>query len=392
MSNEARELGQECTRRVDAGRLRGYSVALVEDLVQSGYRQLGELVAGRSALVVTTPTVEGLYARSAFHSLRQVNPRTDLLVLDCSESSKSPETLLGICRRAAENGLDRKGLLIGIGGGVCTDLVTLAASLIRRGVDYVKVPTTLVGQVDAGIGVKGAVNFAGRKSFLGCFAPPLHVMIDPEFLSTLPLRLVRCGFAEILKVALARDAELLVLVERYWSGVDRPPAESPAALRDIVWRSTLGLLAELEANLYEDRSPERLADLGHTFSPALETSSGHSLHHGEAVAIDIALSAVLATQLGLLRSADQERILGVLRAVGLPLWHPLLTEELCWSSLNEAAVHRAGRPNLVLPVAIGAATFVREIEAIAARDLRASLAALRGAVDQEAAGSARSPA
>jgi 3-dehydroquinate synthase len=362
-----------CARRVSADRLREYTVALVDDLIGSGYRHLRELVGSRGALVVTTPMVAALYGRSAFEALGRGNAHVGLLVIESSEDAKSTEAVLEICRRAAEQGLDRKGLLIGIGGGVCTDLVTLAASLIRRGVDYVKVPTTLTGQVDAGIGIKGAVNFAGRKSFLGCFTPPVHVLVDPAFLETLPIRMIRSGFAEVVKVAVAYDAGLLQLVERY---TEEPTG---AGLRDIVWRTTVVLLEDLEPNLYEDRGSERLADLGHTFSPSLETSSHHGLHHGEAVAIDMALSASLATRLGLLSPADRDRILGVLRAVGLSIWHPLLTEELCWSSLREAVVHRAGHPNLVLPVAIGQATFLKRIEAVSAQDLRASLQFLRDA-------------
>ena len=363
----------ELTRRVSANRLREYSVSLVEDLVRSDYRHLREVVGSRRALVVTTPTVAELYGRAAFEALARGNAHVGLQVIACDEQSKSAEVVFEICRRAAEHGLDRKGLLVGMGGGVCTDLVTMAATLIRRGVDYVKVPTTLIGQVDAGIGIKGAINFAGRKHYLGCFTPPIHVAIDPVFLETVPARLIRSGFAEIIKVAVACDGGLMQLVERYLAEPTGP------RMREIVWRTSVVLLDDLEPNLFEDRSTERLADLGHTFSPLLEKASEYELHHGEAVAIDIAFSSVLATRLKLLSEPDRDRILVTLRAAGLAVWDPLLTEELCWSSLTEAAAHRAGNPNLVLPVAIGQATFLRRIDAVSEDDIRASLELLRDA-------------
>jgi 3-dehydroquinate synthase len=127
------------------------------------------------------------------------------MVLHCNEATKSVEQVLRVCERARQVGLDRSGLLIGIGGGICTDIVTVAASWIRRSIRYIRVPTTLVGQADAGIGIKGAVNFSQKKSYLGCFHPPRAVIITPPFLKTLPHNNLREGFAEIIKMAIIRD-------------------------------------------------------------------------------------------------------------------------------------------------------------------------------------------
>src|SRR5205085_9871341 len=129
------------------------------------------------------------------------------------EETKSMELVHSVCAEAFSHGLNRRGLLIAFGGGVCSDIVTLSASLIRRGIGHVRVPTTLIGQIDAGIGLKGAVNFCGKKSFLGCFHPPEQVLIDPAFLQSVPRRCLVSGLAEAIKMGIARDPQLFELIE-----------------------------------------------------------------------------------------------------------------------------------------------------------------------------------
>ena len=375
--------GAPRTRRVRTEKAREYEVALVDGILQPGARPLAERIGSRRALVVTTPTVARLYARQIHRSLVHGNPQVSLFVLECDERAKSLDQVVLICDRALECGLDRRGLLVGLGGGVCTDLVTMAASWIRRGIDYIRVPTTLIGLVDSGIGIKGGLNHRGKKSYLGCFHPPGSALLDVGFLPTLPPRHVRSGLAEIVKVGLASDARLFQRVETHWPEFfsDRR-SSATAAVRRTIWRSTVRLLQDLEANLYEDRSSERLSDLGHTFSPLLEAASGFELPHGEAVAIDMALSATIASRLGLLREADRDRILDLLAKIGLPLWSRALTPALCRRALEEAVLHRGGCPNLVVPVGIGAATFIRSIETIPLREIEAALSILEDMVTE----------
>ena len=264
-----------------------------------------------------------------------------------------------------EVGLDRKGLLIGIGGGVCLDIVTVAASWIRRGVGHIRVPTTLIGQIDAGIGIKGAVNFGGKKNYLGCFYAPETVLVTPSFLSTLTRNHISEGFAEIIKIALVRDAWLFELVEKLGPELLLSKfSECQHGGKEVLWRSILGMLSELEPNIYEDQSYERLVDFGHTFSPGLEAASSFEITHGEAVSVDIAVSTVLSTRIGLLSADLRDRILSLLITLELPVWTDLLTAERCEHGLRDCALHRGGRPNLVLPTAIGQAVFVKESGAV----------------------------
>jgi 3-dehydroquinate synthase len=343
--------------------VKSYRIALLTGLLDSSSQIVGDLLGNRRALLVTTPTVAALYANRLAENLLEQGRDVALMELACTEQNKSLEMAARICQRAMELSLDRRGVIIGVGGGVCTDLVTMSASWIRRGISHFRIPTTLVGQIDAGIGLKGAVNFHGKKSFLGTFYPPEYVLLDPVFLRTLPKKQIRQGVSEIIKIALVRDAGLFELIEQHGADLQSSGFCEPAAeARQAIWAAAQRMLEELAANPYENKSYRRLVDFGHTFSPLLESASEFTLSHGDAVAIDMAYSAVLASDLGLLSCAACQRILAAIASAGLPIYSPDLTGELAEHSLREAARHRGGRPNLVLPVDIGAATFIEHVQ------------------------------
>jgi 3-dehydroquinate synthetase len=344
---------------VNAHQLREYRVALLDGFYMGECAGLAEAIRSRCALLVTTPTVAALYAESLEAGLRKHRCRIARLVLDCDESAKVPEQVHRICQAALEAQLDRNGVLIGFGGGICTDLVTCAASQIRRGIAHIRIPTTLTGQVDAGIGIKGAVNYCDRKSFLGCFHPPECVLIDPYFLRSLPDLPLRCGMAEIIKMAIIRDRDLFCLLERLAGRVLESRFTRPLeAARYILWRSIELMLDELEPNLYEDLTHQRLVDFGHFLSPLLEARSRFSLTHGEAVAIDMAATAALATEMKWLDAVSRDRIINLIQYCGLPLFASPLDEALCIAAADEAVRHRHGAMNMVLPIRIGKATFL----------------------------------
>ncbi len=346
-------------RTVTCASQRSYRVSLGYDILAGDNPRLAELIGHRRTLLVTTPSVHRLYGPQMLTYLKRHGLASAVQVLCCSEFTKTVETVLQICASAQAFEVDRKGLLIGFGGGVCTDLVTVAASWIRRGIGHARVPTTLVGQVDAAIGVKGAVNFGGKKNYLGCYFAPEAVLIDPTFLRTLPRSALRCGLAEIVKIALVKGGDLFRLVESaHPTLVDTGFAEPAEVINKILSLAITRMLDELEPNIYENVTYRRLVDMGHTFSPILESLSAFTISHGEAVAVDMALSASIARQHGYLGSFDYERIMNVLQSIGLPVWSPLLTLDTADRALEEARRHRGGQVNLVVPTAIGEATFL----------------------------------
>ena len=165
---------------------RSYDIRVVNNLLDDRLDVLAERVLHRSRLLVSTPTVWQLYGQRLQQNLQAQGIDIPHVVLDANENTKTTHQVEKICREAKMCSLGREGVLVALGGGVCSDLVRVAASWIRRGVRYICVPTTLICQVDAGIGIKGAVNFLGKKSFLGSFYAPESVLIDPGFLRTLP--------------------------------------------------------------------------------------------------------------------------------------------------------------------------------------------------------------
>jgi len=364
--------GELHRRRLATSLTSSYDVVLSKGLLDPvRARALPVALAPRAALLVTTPTVMKLYGARAIDSFRQAGFTLDTLVLECSERTKTPMQVMRVCRAALRHRLDRSGALIALGGGVCMDIATVAASSIRRGIGCIRVPTTLIGQIDAGLGAKGAVNYLGHKSYIGCFHPPEATLIDPASLRTLPARHLRSGLAEMVKIALVRDARLFDLIEAaaprlVASGFQTPRAASLEAL----WRAAAAMLDELEPNLYENVTHKRLVDMGHTFSPLIESATGFETSHGEAVAIDLALSAALAAVMGWLPEAECVRIVRTLARCGLRVRSRVLTQRLCLDALDEARRHRR---HLVLPTSIGRAAFVEDARECSAAALATAL-------------------
>ena len=364
-------------RIVSASRERSYCVRLLPQLSSGEIAELVRVIDGRRSLLVSTPTVARLYAKAITRRLRESGVDISLVILQCTEQSKTMLEVEALCQKCFGAGLDRRSLLIGCGGGVSTDLVTMAAALTRRGLNYLRIPTTLIGLIDAGIGVKGAVNLPKKKSAIGVFYPPEQVLLDPEFLRTLPNGPLSDGLAEAIKVAVALDPKLFEFLERFSSDLLKSPATAdPKDLKELVWQSTLGLLNELEPNLYEDKTYQRVLDFGHTFSPFIESMSDFRVTHGVAVGLDIALSSAVAYELDLLSCGDRNRILASLQSAGLPIYSHLLTAENCFRSLEEIEAHRGGHLNLVVPSGIGQSRFITERRSVSSQLLKSAIISL----------------
>lgn len=365
--------GRCAVETLECSRTCRFAVEVVPDL--SG--QLASLADVHRALVVMSPTVERLYGAVIRQMLQDRAIQFAICAVEMGERRKNLRTLTRICTAAARAQLGRRDIIIAVGGGVCSDLASLAASMHRRGIDHVRIPTTLIGQVDAGIGIKSGINFRDHKNLLGCFHPPRGVIINTTFLRTLEARHIRQGLAEILKMALIVDRRLFDALDRHGTSLIESRFQAPQALgRWIVKRSIGLMLAQLQQNPYESGPLQRLVDMGHTFSPALEVASGFRLSHGEAVAVDMALTCMIADTLGLLQPSEAELFVTLLWQLGIPAFLPLLTVELCQAAALSAIAHRGGKLHLVVPTSIGSAQFV-EREAVQEPVLRTALSRLR---------------
>jgi 2-epi-5-epi-valiolone synthase len=279
-----------------------------------------------------------------------------------AESDKTLRSVEAICEAAHAVGLRRDGIIVAVGGGVTLDLAGFAAAIFRRGIGYVRVPTTLIGLVDVAVGIKQGANSFGSKNMLGAFYPPLASILDYTFLETLPRACLSAGFAEILKMAIIRDESLLRAIEQHGRSLIDSGYRSPYEPgRRIAERAEFLMAEELAGNLYET-DLARLVDFGHTFSPVIETASHYTITHGEAVALDILLSTSVAAQRGICAKELFDRLARIVADLRLPLWHSrMATIAQLKEALNAARRHRGGALNLVVPCADGDATFLQSV-------------------------------
>lgn len=312
-------------------------------------------------LVVIDDKVLKHFGESIQDYFTRNNVLVDMLVLSVSEEAKVLRTVFVIMDKMTDIKLQRRSEpVIVIGGGVLLDIVGLAASLYHRGIPYVRVPTTLIGMIDAGIGAKTAVNYNMRKNQIGTYYPPTAVLIDKTFLSKLDERHVRNGIGEILKMALIKDKTLFLLLEESSYAIITDKFQQNLSTKKIIHRSIQSMIEELEKNLWEINL-ERLVDFGHTFSPTLEMKAIPALLHGETVALDIAICVTLSYNRGLLTQKELKRIFSVYKALGLLIYHQFCEPKLLMEALEDSTIHRDGLQRMPLPKGIGEGVFVNDI-------------------------------
>ncbi|MFI0192519.1 sedoheptulose 7-phosphate cyclase [Streptomyces sp. NPDC017082] len=361
-----------------------YRVDLTTGALDPANPLLAGYLGARRVVAFVSATVDRLYGDRlrAYLDAHTGPGQWTLHVIPTGEHHKTLAAAEHVCALAKADGLDRHGVMLAVGGGIVADVVGFAASMYARGVRYVKVNTTLVGQVDVGVGVKTGVNALRTKNMLGAYHPAHASLNDPAFLGSLPHREIRCGLAEIVKMAVILDEDLFSTLERHPDVFRRPGGDGPAdpahgELETHVLRTSMRLMMEELCPNLREHDLARLVDFGHTFSPVVETAGGHRLEHGEAVAVDMALSAHLARLLGLADDETCARVVGLLRRIGLPVFDPdTCTEDLMAQALHASWQRRGRKLHLVVPTGIGKAAFVEELEDVPEEVLRAALRAL----------------
>ncbi len=315
------------------------------------------LITARPALL----TEIGAYALA--HKLSLTRPP---FILMGGEACKSDDKVVQQVLSAIEaDKICRHSYVVAIGGGAFLDAVGFAAAIAHRGVRLIRMPTTTLSQADAGVGVKNGINAFGKKNFTGTFAPPVAVVNDTDFLSSLDVRGRRDGLVEAVKVAVLKDVGFFEKIEKQAAQL---VGGDQKILGDVVRRS-----AELHAvHIATAGDPFELGsarplDLGHWAAHKLEVLTAHRLSHGEAVAIGLALDIICAREMGLLPPALAVRILNLLEALGFNLYVPelhLAGGNLLLNGLEEFREHLGGQLTLVLPKALGESTQVHVLDAV----------------------------
>jgi shikimate kinase/3-dehydroquinate synthase len=295
---------------------RSYDVLIARGLV----RDAGALIKARFGAVkcgvVTDENVARHHLATLEDSLKSEGLFAGSIVMKPGEATKSFRDLAYLSEKLLELGLERGDLVVPLGGGVIGDLAGFAAGILRRGVRFVQIPTSLLAQVDSSVGGKTGINTPQGKNLIGVFHQPNLVIADTSVLTTLPPREMRAGYAEVAKYGLLGDAHFFSWLETHWQGVfgNNGPALTTAIETSVAAKAAIVARDETETG---DRA---LLNLGHTFGHALEAWTGYSdrLLHGEGVAIGMCMAFRLSEQLGLCPTGTSGRVVNHLKAVGLP--------------------------------------------------------------------------
>lgn len=311
--------------------------------------------------VIVDSNVEKHYSAEIRDYFRHHKVEARIMAVPAGEDNKSLDTYTAILHELDRFPINRRDEpIIAIGGGVLTDVGGFVASSYRRGVPHIKVPTTLMGYIDASVGIKTGINFNNHKNRLGSFEPPKKVLLDRAFLKTLPKRHILNGVCEIIKLAIIKDAALFEMLEAH--GAECVEAKFQDEIgASILDQAVGGMIEELEPNLFED-DLARKVDFGHTFSYGLETHHDAHLLHGEAVLIDIVISLFLANARNLLPENELNRALSLISRLGIVINSDIIEASLLWETLEERTYHRNGLQRVPLPNGIGSCIFVNDIK------------------------------
>jgi 3-dehydroquinate synthase len=295
---------------------RTYDIAIGRGLLASLGTRAAALKPGAKAAIVTDDVVAPLHLAATEAALAGAGIATHRVVVAAGEGAKSFAGFERVCEAVINAKIERGDFVVALGGGVVGDLAGFAAAVVRRGLDYIQVPTTLLAQVDSSVGGKTAINSRHGKNLVGAFHQPVLVVADTGLLDTLPVRQFRAGYAEVVKYGLLGDAAFFA-----WLDTNLDEVFSGGAARERAIAVSCRMKAGIVARDERENGERALLNLGHTFGHALEAAAGFSdrLLHGEAVALGTALAFEFSARQGLLAPAQAARVTRHLARAGLPV-------------------------------------------------------------------------
>jgi 3-dehydroquinate synthase len=349
---------------------RAYDIAIGRGQLSTLGARIAALRPGCKAAVVTDETVARHHLAAAQAALKAAGIESSSVAVPPGEGSKSFAMLERVCDALLAARIERGDLVVALGGGVVGDLAGFAAAVLRRGVDCVQVPTTLLAQVDSSVGGKTAINASHGKNLIGAFCQPILVVADTALLDTLPAREFRAGYAEVVKYGLLGDAAFFAWLEANWKDLFAGGNSSGSFAREHAIAVSCRAKAAIVARDERETGDRMLLNLGHTFGHAFEAAAGFSdrLLHGEAVALGMALAFEFSARRGLIAQAEAERAIAHLAAAGLPTHVSAVPG--AWPGVDammdliaQDKKVRRGRLTLILVRGIGAAFVTRDVEA-----------------------------
>jgi len=353
---------------------RGYDIVIGRDVLQSLGARIAALRPGARTAIVTDRTVAKHWLEKTESSLAQAGIPAVRIVVEEGEGSKTYAGLQQVSEALIAARIERNDLVIALGGGVVGDLAGFAASILRRGVDFVQVPTSLLAQVDSSVGGKTGINSPQGKNLLGAFHQPVLVIADTAVLDTLSPRQFRAGYAEVAKYGALGDEAFFAWLEANHADVFRG-----GTAREHAIATSCRAKAAIVARDERETGDRALLNLGHTFGHALEAATGFSdrLFHGEGVAVGMVLAAQFSAHIGMIAPSAAARLEHHLAEVGLPTHLQDIAgfaqeglgnaDSLMTLMAQDKKVTR-GRLTFILLEAIGRAVIARDVEPSLVRD------------------------
>lgn len=329
--------------------------------IADSYRQLGR------CLMVVDATVYGLRGEQIQTYFKHYQIDLKVFQVTIKETDKTLRTFEKIVDAFADFGLVRKEPVLVVGGGLTTDVAGFACATYRRRTNYIRVPTTLIGLIDASVAIKVAVNHGKLKNRLGAYHASQKVILDFSFLQTLPIDQVRNGMAELIKIAVVANSEIFNLLEEHGEALLKTRfgyLNGTPELRQVAHQVTyaaINTMLSLEVPNLHELDLDRVIAYGHTWSPTLELTPDLPMFHGHSVAIDMAFSATIAQQRGYISVVDRDRILGLMSRIGLAIDSSYLTSELLWKATESIGRTRDGLVRAAVPMPIGSCHFMNDL-------------------------------
>ncbi len=306
-----------------------------------------------------------LYGAVVSNNLKKLNKEIIVATISIDEETKNLENLMSILTTFEHHNISRRSdPVVAIGGGVLLDIIGLACSLYRRGIPYYKVPTTLLGMIDACLGAKTAINHFGRRNRLGTYSPSVAAFIDKGFLKSLPKSIITEGTGEILKMGVIKDIKIIDILLKHGEEIYAKNYVCDAG-EVVMHLAITGMMDSLKDNLWE-KSLKRDVDFGHSFSQNVEMHSlrlgDGKLSHGEAVALDVLLSCHISLARNYITKNDLTKVTMIMNMFNLKVRHPLFNSfNIVLEGFLDVQKHRDNHQHLPVPRPIGAAYFIEDL-------------------------------
>ncbi|UWU69540.1 3-dehydroquinate synthase [Bradyrhizobium sp. NC92] len=353
---------------------RAYDIVIGRGVLASLGERIAALRPGVRTAIVTDRTVAKHWLEPTEASLAAAGIPTSRIVVEEGEISKTYAGLEKVSEALIAAKIERNDLVIALGGGVVGDLAGFAAAILRRGVDFVQVPTSLLAQVDSSVGGKTGINSPQGKNLLGAFHQPVLVVADTAVLDTLSPRQFRAGYAEVAKYGVLGDEAFFTWLEKNHADISRG-----GSAREHAIATSCRAKAAIVARDERETGERALLNLGHTFGHALEAATGFSdrLFHGEGVAIGMTLAAQFSAKLGMIGAADAARVERHLIEAGLPTrlqdiagfaQEGLADADALMALMAQDKKVKRGKLTFILLEAVGGAVIAKDVEPTPVRD------------------------